>query len=124
METVSKLDEVEQVFLEDLSEDYEGVWAVADRVRDALRVEDPAVVREVTLRLVHEWLASGLITAGLPKGDTPEFEPWPERGEEAAMKIAAEWRETERLPLLGELAWFSLTSEGEKLLEKRAASRQ
>lgn len=122
MDTISKLDEVERIFFEDLSEDYEGVWAVADRVRDALGVEEPAAIREVALRLIHEWLASGVITAGLPNGDAPGFEPWLEQGEAAAMKIAAEWHDTQRLPLLGEIAWFSLTPEGEKLLEN--ASRQ
>jgi hypothetical protein len=54
MKTISKLDEVERVFLEDLSEDYEGVWTLADRVRGALGIEDPAAVREVSLRLIHE----------------------------------------------------------------------
>lgn len=124
MKTISKLDEVERVFLEDLAEDYEGVWTLADRVRAALGVEDPAAVREVALRLVHDWLASGWILPGVPKCDSPGFEPWPERREEAAMKIAAEWREAGRSPLLGEIAWFSLTLEGEKLLEERPASRQ
>ncbi|CAN5652546.1 MAG: hypothetical protein M3494_06800 [Actinomycetota bacterium] len=124
MKTISKLDEVERVFLEDLSEDYEGVWTLADRVSGALGIEDPAAVREVSLRLIHEWLASDRILPGVPKGDSPGFEPWPERREEAAVKLAAEWREVGRFPLLGEIAWFSLTPEGGKLLEERPASRQ
>ncbi len=124
MKTVSKLDEIERVFLEDLSEDYEGIWTLADRVRDALGVEDPSVVREITLKLVHDWLSSEWILAGVPMGDAPGFEPWPEKGDDAAVKIAAEWREGESPPLLGEVAWFSLTSKGEKLIEKRAGSER
>lgn len=121
---MSKLDEVEHIFLEDLTEDYEGIWTLADRVRDALGVEDPAAVREVTLKLVHGLLASGLVRIGVPEGDGPGFDAWPEKGEEAAWRAASEWSETSRLPLLGEVTWFAITPEGERLVRERLTAGQ
>lgn len=111
MSTVSKLDEIEGIFFEDLADDYEGVWTLARMVRDALGSSEasPGLVREVTLRLAKGWLAAGLVRVGVPCGYDRGFDAWPEEGEAAAQRLAAEWDDTSRLPTLGEVAWFDLT---------------
>lgn len=124
MKAISKLDEVEEIFLEDLVEDYEGIWTLADRVSEAIGIQEPAAVREVTLRLVRDLLVSGMVRIGVPEGDTPRFDAWPEKGEEAAEKVASEWREIERLPLLGDITWFAITPQGERLVRERQAARR
>lgn len=121
MKTVGKLDEAESIFFEDLLYDYEGIWRLARMVGDAIGTAEPTIVREVTLKLVKDWLVTGLVRAGVPHGSGSGFSPWPEEGEEAAAKIAAEWSEAKRLPLLGEITWFSITPNGERLVKERLA---
>ncbi|CAN5894848.1 hypothetical protein BH23ACT11_BH23ACT11_27200 [soil metagenome] len=122
MKTVGKLDQAESIFLEDLLYDYEGIWRLARMVSKAIGTEEPATVREVTLKLAKDWLVTGLVRAGAPNGYDPGFSAWPEEGEEAAARIAAEWSETESLPLLGEVTWFAIAPEGERLVKERLAS--
>lgn len=121
MKTVGKLDEAESIFFEDLLDDYEGIWRLARMVSSAIGTAEPAIVREVTLKLVKDWLVAGLVRAGVPHGYDSGFSAWPEEGEEAAARIADEWSETGRLPLLGEIAWFTITPEGERLARERLA---
>lgn len=121
MKTVGKLDEAESIFFEDLLDDYEGIWRLASMVSEAIGSAEPAIVREVTLKLVKDWLVTGLVRAGVPHGHDAGFSAWPEKGEEAAARIAAEWSEIDRLPLLGEIAWFAITPEGERLVKERLA---
>lgn len=122
MRQVSKLDEVQSVFFEDLVDDYEGIWRLARMVKDALGTEDLDTVREVTLKLVGDWLSADLIRAGIPHGYDSGFNAWSEHSEEAAARISAEWRELGLLPSLGDIAWFSITPEGERLVRERLAA--
>ncbi|CAN5843238.1 hypothetical protein BH23ACT11_BH23ACT11_06490 [soil metagenome] len=122
MKTVGKLDEAESIFFEDLLHDYEGIWRLARMVSEAIGTAEPGTVREVTLKLAKDWLVSGLVRAGAPNGYDSGFSAWPEAGEEAATRIAAEWSETERLPHLGEIAWFAITPEGDRLVKERLAN--
>ena len=121
MKTVGKLDEAESVFFEDLLNDYEGIWRLAHMVSAAIGTAEPPIVREVTLKLAKDWLVTGLVRAGVPNGYDSGFSAWPEAGEEAAARIAAEWSETRKLPLLGEITWFALTPDGERLVKERLA---
>lgn len=122
MKPVSKLDEVESIFFEDLVDDYEGIWRLARMVKDALGTDEPDAVREVTLKLVGEWLSDGLIRSGMPHGYDSGFDAWPEQGEEAAARISAEWQKLGRLPSLGDIAWFAITPKGERLVRERLAA--
>lgn len=119
MKTIGKLDEAESIFFEDLLHDYEGIWRLARMVSEAIGTAESPIVREVTLKLAKDWLVSGLVRAGVPHGYDSGFSEWPEEGEEAAARIAAEWSETERLPLLGEITWFVITPDGERLAKDR-----
>lgn len=121
MKPVSKLDEVESIFFEDLMDDYEGLWRLARMVKDALGTDEPEAVREVTLKLLGEWLSEGLIRSGVPHGYDSGFDSWPEQGEAAAERISAEWHELDRMPLLGDIAWFDITPKGERLVRERLA---
>lgn len=122
MKQISKLDKVQSIFFEDLVDDYEGIWRLARMVKDALGTDDPDTVREVTLKLVGDWLSAGLIRAGIPHGYDSGFDVWSEHGEEAAERISAEWRELGRLPSLGDIAWFSITPKGERFVRERLAA--
>lgn len=121
MKTVGKLDEAESIFFEELLYDYEGIWRLARMVGDAIGSDEPTIVREVTLKLAKDWLVEGLVRTGVPNGADSGFSAWPEEGEEAAARIAAEWCEPKRLPLLGEITWFSITPNGERLVKERLA---
>lgn len=112
MVSATRLGDVESIFLEDLADDYDGVWRLARMVRDALRTDDPRLVREGTLKLAEDWLISGLVRVGTPHGYDSGFDAWPEEGEAAAARMAAEWSDATRLPTLGEVGWFALTPEG------------
>lgn len=124
MKPVSKLDEVESVFFEDLVDDYEGIWRLARMVKEALGTDDSATVREVTLKLAGDWLSADLVRAGVPHGYDSGFKAWPEEGEEAAEKVAAGWREIGGLPSLGDIAWFAITPKGERLVRERLAAER
>lgn len=121
METASKLDKVESIFLEDLREDYEGLWELSDMVADALESDSVSVVREVTLRLVSEWILAGYVRPGMPRGYDSGFYAWSIPPAVAVEKIAREFRHLDRLPGLGEIAWFDITPDGERRVEKLLA---
>lgn len=113
IEAASKLDRVESIFLEDLKEDYEGLWELSDMVSAALETDSVSVVREVTLRLVGEWIRAGYVRPGIPHGYDSGFEAWDLPSAAAVEKIATDLRSLDRLPGLGEVAWFDITPAGE-----------
>lgn len=121
METASKLNRVEIIFFEDLQEDYAGLWELSDMVAAALESNDVSFVREATLELVKKWFDARYVRPGMPRGHDSGFYPWYIPRTTAFEKIARKFRNLDRLPSLGEIAWFEITPDGERHLEELLA---
>lgn len=118
MKTASTLDTVESNFLEDLTEDYAGIWELSDMVASALETNEVVAVRESTMRLVSELVLAGHIRPGKPLGFDSSFAPWSISPNAAVRHIAEEYRHLGRHPGLGEITWFDITPTGEKRLRE------
>ncbi len=109
-----KAEDLERIILEELTDDYLGVWEVARLARDELGTEDEALVREGAMSVIETMLMHGLIRPGLAKSDG-RFEGWELDPGRAVLRIREEWERLGRTPTLGEIAWFDLTDYGEKV---------
>ena len=112
--SATKAEELEREILEELTDDYLGMWEIVRLVRDKLGTEDAAAVRESTMRLIETMLMHGLIRPGLARNDGT-FDAWDLDPGRASAEIEHRWEELGRMPSLGEIAWFDLTPYGEKV---------
>ncbi len=112
--STAKAERLERMILEELTDDYLGMWEVAQLVRDELGTEDDAEVRESTIGVLETMLMHGLIRPGLARSDG-RFEAWALDPGRAALRISEEWERLGRMPTLGEIAWLDLTDYGEKV---------
>lgn len=119
--TRDRAEKLEREILESFEEDYVGLWEIVRDVEEELvsdvERDDPATVRKVTVSLVRDMLARGLIRPGRPLNGG-RFEPWSLESGVAADKIDSEWRESG--PPSIESAWFEITSSGKAYLSSLA----
>lgn len=117
--STSKAEELERRILEELADDYLGMWEVVGLVRDGLgsATGDASSVRESTMALLETMLMHGLVRPGLARGEGT-FDPWDSGPGPALMEIERRWDELGREPVLGEIAWFDLTDYGEKVARR------
>ena len=109
--------------LEDLTDDYVGVWDVARRVKREWSIEDVSEVRATAMTLLSDPIEDGFITPGLARNDGG-FDAWELAPEEAVDRIRREWQELGRMPSLGDIAWFDITPRGERLVRERLAAER
>jgi hypothetical protein len=111
---VRDMADLEREVLEEMKDDYVGLWEIARLVGAELDTEDEPTIRDNTLHVVENMIMHGLIRPGAAK-DNGEFEPWAEDPGRAILRIDAEWEDLGRMPGLGEGAWFDLTDYGERV---------
>jgi hypothetical protein len=112
--STDKSEALERMILEELTDDYLGMWEVAQLVRDELGTEDDTELREHTLSVLETMLMHGLIRPGLATSDG-RFDAWELDPGRAALRISDEWERLGRMPTLGDIAWLDLTDYGEKV---------
>jgi hypothetical protein len=112
--STSKAEGLERIILRELTDDYLGMWDVAQLARDELETEDDTIFFESTMSVIETMLGQGLIRPGLARSDG-RFEAWELAPGRAALRIREEWELLGRIPTLGEIAWFDLTDYGEKV---------
>ena len=112
--STSKAEGLERIILQELTDDYLGMWDVAQLARDELETEDDRVIFESTISVLETMLMHGLIRPGRARSDG-RFEAWELDPGRAALRIREEWKRLGRIPTLGEIAWFDLTDHGEKV---------
>jgi hypothetical protein len=112
--STDKSEGLERMILEELTDDYLGMWEVAQLVRDELGTEDAIEVREYALGVLETMLMHGLIRPGLARSDG-RFDAWELDPGRAALRISDEWKRLGRMPTLGDIAWLDLTDYGEKV---------
>ena len=121
--TTKGIELLRQELLEDLTDDYVGIWDIARRVERKWSIEDGSEVRATAMTLLSDLIEDGLIVPGLARNDGG-FDVWELGPEEAVDGIRREWRELGRLPSLGDIAWFDITPKGERLVRERLAAEQ
>jgi hypothetical protein len=112
---IRDMEDLRREILEELKEDYMGLWEVARLVGAELATDDEAAIHENTLQIVESMLMHGLIRPGAPT-DEGDFLPWAEAENpgKALLRISEEWERLGRLPSLGDITWFDLTDFGER----------
>jgi hypothetical protein len=119
--------------LAECKDDYVGLWSILWQLRYVLNGgtyplqeddrADPADVRSLTLKLVREFLESGLVQAGSPTSDGRGFQPWLLSPSEAIARIDSEWEALGREPNIGDIVWFTTTEKGDQEVEAVAVDK-
>jgi hypothetical protein len=113
-ERVKDRAELEREILEEMKDDYLGLWEIARLVRTELGFEDESAASETTLQIIKDMLMQGLIRPGVATDDGG-FEPWSTSPGRSAMMIYDGWERLGRPPTVGDIAWFDLTDWGERV---------
>jgi hypothetical protein len=111
---IESVADLERLLLEEMQDDYVGLWEIARLVRTELGFENETGIFETTLRVVEDMVLEGLICPGVATAGG-RFESWPVDPEQALHTINTAWEELGRTPRVGEIAWFDLTDRGEKV---------
>ena len=105
MNAIRRIDDIADNYTRHVGADYVGLWQIAGRVRDDMRLRDNKEVKEKTLLVVRR-----LLEHGLHPGDYvhPRFEFWKESDPDSIIKrIDKEWNPSRGDPNLGEpICWF------------------
>jgi len=110
---MKEVESIRRDFLREASDDYVGLWSLIRRIKFDLGYNDPATVRAVTLSILKELLAQGLIRAGIPH-TTGDFEEWNLSPVKTLQRLEHEWDGLGREPNIGDIVWFTSTEKGEK----------
>jgi hypothetical protein len=114
-ERVKDRAELEREILEEMKDDYLGLWEIVRLVSTELGYEDDLAASETTLQIIQDMLIEGLIRPGVATADGG-FEPWPtDSPGRWAMTISEEWARRREAPTVGDVAWFDLTDWGESV---------
>jgi hypothetical protein len=114
-ERVKDRAELEREILEEMKDDYLGLWEIVRLVSTELGYEDDYAASETTLQIIEDMLMQGLIRPGVATADGG-FEPWPTDPARWTMMISEEWDKLRRAPTVGDIAWFDLTDWGERVV--------
>jgi hypothetical protein len=109
-----KAERLERELLEEMKDDYVGLWEIVRLVRSELGLEDPAAIREDTLHIIEQMLMQGWIRPGVAT-DAGDFEAWETDPGRALLTIGEDWDRLGRMPTVGDIAWFDLTEWGERV---------
>lgn len=109
--------------LEDLTDDYVGLWDVARRVKREWSLEDDSEIRATAMTLLSDLIEDRLIAPGIARNDGG-FDNWEIEPEEAVGRIRLEWETLNATPSLGDIAWFAITPQGERLVRERPADKR
>lgn len=105
------------ILLEGLN-DYQSIWELVGQVRDELgAASSPAAVRGAVLLALRPLVEGGYVQLGTltQRGEYSDLTPWPLGGKRAIDELERMWIQLGRDPVIGELAWLQLTSNGEQL---------
>jgi hypothetical protein len=93
-------------FLEEVNDDYVGLWSLIQRVKDATPENLRSQVRETTLTILSNLFSNHLIQAGTftTEGD---FVKWNISPEEVLERIKHEWQRLGHEPDIGDVVWFT-----------------
>jgi hypothetical protein len=112
--TTDKAERLERELLEEMKDDYVGLWEIARLVRSELELEDPEAIRDDTLHIIEQMLMQGWIRPGIAT-DAGDFEAWDTAPGKTLLAIRAGWDKLGRIPTVGDIAWFDLTDRGERV---------
>jgi hypothetical protein len=107
-------DELQREILQEMKDDYVGLWEIAYLVSTELGFEDEDAIYETTIAMIEDMLMQELIRPGVAT-DKGDFEPWQEDPVSSLRIITEMWQGLGRTPTVGDIAWFDLTDRGEKV---------
>jgi hypothetical protein len=111
---IESVADLEKLLLEEMKDDYVGLWEIAQLVRTELGYEHESGIYETTLQVIQDMLMQELIRPGVPTDDG-RFKAWPTDPENSFVTISEEWAQLDRPLTVGDIAWFDLTDWGEKV---------
>lgn len=113
---MATLDDVKRNLVAEAAEDFLGFWLVLAFVQDDLGLREAPADRELTLEIVRDLLTDGLLVAGFPIDEGPEFDAWDLPADQAMARIEEAWSRLDHEPFTGDVAWFVATAKGEEWL--------
>lgn len=119
--TIKGIEKLRGDLLEDLTDDYVGIWDVARRVQREWSLEEGSKIRTTAMILLSDPLEDGFIEPGLARS-AGGFDAWGLSPEEAVDRLRREWTVMNATPSLGDIAWFALIPAGEHLVRERLAA--
>jgi hypothetical protein len=106
MSTSNQITEIVDDYMRHAHADYVGLWQIASRVREDLRLSDSKEVRQQALIVVRQ-----LVQRGLRPGDylNTGFDVWVEKDPDAIIsRIKKEWNAGDGDPTLADpICWFA-----------------
>jgi hypothetical protein len=115
---IDGVEDLEQLLLQEMKDDYVGLWEIAQLVRTELGYEHEAGIYETTLQVIRDMLMQELIRPGVPTEDGG-FKPWPTDPENALVTISQKWAQLGRPLTVGDIAWFDLTEGADRVASTR-----
>src|SRR5262245_5940211 len=114
---MDKIVEAKIDFLELCDDDLTGIWAAIDEIRDRYPNISDDMLKSLSLQVVGDLLAAGLIEAGYPKDSFADFQPLADQTPENVVRqLQREWDELGREPSIGDGLWFVSTAGGQQFL--------
>jgi hypothetical protein len=105
------------LLLEALYEDHVDLWRALSLLRREFPSDrEPQGERDLLLESIREMLEAGVAVVGQPSQDGHGFDTWNLSPSAAIERIASEWKELGRDPDLWEIAWFTTSAAGDRLM--------
>ncbi len=102
------LEQIIEDFYTGAASDYVGLWELVNAVDSRLRPSGSDDRRELTLEVVRQLIARGLLAVDLASVGGGCV-PWRDQQPDSVLRrIRAEWEALGRDPDIGDIAWFSL----------------
>ena len=101
------IDEVVNDLGKECVEDYVGLWTVPWHFQNVYHIDDEALRREQSLKVIERLLAMPNIGVGQFLPNEEVFEFWELSNFAALKRITDEWDTLGREPNIGDIAWFT-----------------
>lgn len=109
-------------------DEYFGLWNIIFFVNGGVgygRARLPQWVQEQALQIIKELADDNLIVAGFPSSATESgFEALEIEPDQLVSWVKSEWDQLEYTPSIGDIVWFNLTPEGERIAKELEQNRE
>ncbi len=109
------------------TEDYIGLREIIYELKPKFPQASPAEIRLMTMEAVQEILESGLMQIGMFEFNDKnklEYQIWDLDIDNIMKRIKIEWDELGKQPGIGDIAWLTITKEGEEEAKRILKSRK
>lgn len=114
---MTQFDRFQKDVLTEGLEDYVGLWQVARRVRESLRLSEANEVRQAVVDRLRPLFEGGHVEAG-ELASNGGFSAWKRQGQDAVERIDREWRRLGHDPNISDICWLNNTALGDAVARR------